>query len=167
MQVIDLHLYLNDTIAEVFFTHFASNDQLPGFSMLRTLAGKRLITVTYRRNIIWVNELNQVFNGLRNTKPLVSISTDQMLIYENFTGFISNFWMCLQLHDAVIICTVAICWCFSKIDDVCYIDPEKRDMIKNGATRFLTRWYMQVFPTKTGWWDGFCPAFLSKELRKS
>lgn len=114
----------------MFFTHFASNDQLPSFSMLRTLAGNRLTTVTSRRNIIWVNELNQVFNGLGNTKPLVFISTDQILIYENFTGFILNFWMCLQLHDAVIICTVAICWCFSKIGDVCYIDLEKRDMIR-------------------------------------
>ena len=36
-KVIDLHLYLNVTLPQVFFKHFASKNQLPGLSIGGTL----------------------------------------------------------------------------------------------------------------------------------
>ena len=37
MQVIDLYLYLNVTLPQVFFKHFASKNQLPGLFVRGTL----------------------------------------------------------------------------------------------------------------------------------
>ena len=42
MQVIDLHIYLKVTLPQVFFKHFASKYQLPGFYMIVTLVENAL-----------------------------------------------------------------------------------------------------------------------------
>ena len=41
-SVMDLHLYLKCHSSYVFFTHFASKNQLPGFSMIGKFAGNGL-----------------------------------------------------------------------------------------------------------------------------
>ena len=43
MQVIDVHLYLKCHSSQVFFKHFASENQLPGFYISGTLVENGLI----------------------------------------------------------------------------------------------------------------------------
>ena len=43
MQVIDLHLYVNVTLTQVFFKYFTSKNQLPGLSVNSTLVENGLM----------------------------------------------------------------------------------------------------------------------------